>query len=153
LAELKQRAANGTTATKEEVSREAKRAADILFAAFDWARAREFYELAQSGALWERNEIGGLLAQCGLRSRESIKNDSEIYSDRHKRNLVERPSVDGLDLPYIWADLRRRFQLETYFLRAESAARAINDRALAVWAKRKAMELPTSYKPAPQSLN
>jgi AAA domain len=144
LAELKRRAANGTTATKEDVSREAKRAADILFAAFDWTRAREFYELAHSSALWERNEIGGMLAQCGLRSRESIKNDSEIYLDRHKRNLIERPSVDALDLPYIWADLGRRFQLEMYFVCAESAARAINDRGLAVWAKRKAMELRTS---------
>ena len=45
LADLKQRAAKGTTATKEDVSREAKRGGDILFAAFEWALARDFYEL------------------------------------------------------------------------------------------------------------
>jgi hypothetical protein len=88
LAELKRRAANGTTATKEDG--EAKRAADILAAAFDWARAQEFYELAYAGALWERNEIGKLLAQCRLHSRESIRDESEIYSACRGRNLVGR---------------------------------------------------------------
>ena len=141
LAELKRRAANGTTATKEDVAREAKRAADILAAAFDWARAQEFYELAYAGALWERNEIGKLLAQCRLHSRESIKDESEIYSACRGRNLVEEPSVDALDLPYIWADLGRRFRMGTYFVRADNAAEAINDHALAAWSRRKAMEL------------
>ena len=143
LAELKRRAANGTTATKEDVSREAKRAADILAAAFDWGRAREFYELAYSGALWERNEIGKLLARCRLHSRESIKDESEIYSACHKWNLAEEPSVNAFNLPYIWIHLGRRFRQGTYFARAGNAAEAINDRALAAWAKRKAMELRT----------
>jgi hypothetical protein len=42
LAELKRRAANGTTSTKEDVAREANARSDILAAAFDWARAQEF---------------------------------------------------------------------------------------------------------------
>jgi hypothetical protein len=58
LVDLKHRAAKTANATKEEVSREAKRTADVLFAAFNWALARDFYELAYSGALWERTEIG-----------------------------------------------------------------------------------------------
>jgi hypothetical protein len=141
LVELKRRAAKGTIATKGDVSREAKRAADILYAAFEWALARDFYEVAYSGALWERNEIGKLLRQCRLHSHESIKNDSEIYSASSERRLDEEPSVDALDLPHIWIDLGRRFHSAAYFARAGDAAEAIKDHALAVWAKRKAGEL------------
>ena len=91
LAELKQRASKGTAATKEDVAREARRGGDILFAAFKWALARDFYELAYSGALWDRSEICKLLAHCRLHGQECIKNDSEVYSTLQERNLVEQP--------------------------------------------------------------
>jgi hypothetical protein len=42
---------------------------------------------------------------------------------------------------FIWADLGRRFRMGTYFVRADNAAEAINDHALAAWSRRKAMEL------------
>jgi hypothetical protein len=56
--------------------------------------------------------------------------------------------VDALNLPYIWADLGRRFRMGSYFARADNAAEAINDHALAAWSKRKAMELGTNSLPA-----
>ena len=74
-------------------------------------------------------------------AEKSIKDESEIYSACRGRNLVEEPSVDALDLPYIWADLGRRFRMGTYFVRADNAAEAINDHALAAWSRRKTMEL------------
>jgi hypothetical protein len=85
-----------------------------------------------------------LLVQCRLHSREAIKDDSEIHSACCGRNLVEEPRVDALDLPYIWADLGQRFHRGAYFVRADNAAEAINDHALAAWSKRKAMELGTN---------
>jgi hypothetical protein len=138
LADLTRRATKAANATKEEISREAKRAADVLFAAFNWALARDFYELAYSSALWEKNEIGKRIAQCRLRSQEAVKNDSEIHSTSSMRRLDEEPSVDALDLPYVWVDLGRRFHRSTYFARAGVAAEAIKDRGLAAWAKRQA---------------
>jgi hypothetical protein len=62
-------------------------------------------------------------------------------------SLVDRPSVDALGLPYIWADLGRRFHRSVYFSRAGEAAEAIKDEALAAWAKRKAADLPVNDLP------
>lgn len=141
LASLKRRAAKATAATKMNISREAKQAADVLFAAFNWSLAREFYELAYTSAHWDRDEIGRQLAQCWRHSQDTIRDDSEVYSACRGPSLNERPSVDALDRPYVWADLGRRFHCSSYFVRATKAAEAINDHALAVWAKRKAAEL------------
>jgi AAA ATPase domain len=141
LADLKRRAAKAKNASKDEIAREAQRAADVLFAAFNWALARDFYELAYSSALWDKNEIGRRLAQCRRRSQEAIKDDSEVYSVAAGRRLDERPSVDALDLPYVWADLGRLHFCSRYFARADEAAEAVNDHALAAWAKIKAAEL------------
>ena len=141
LADLKRRAAGATTATKEDVSREAKRAADILFTEFNWALAADFYEFARSHASYDQNEIDRRLVECRRHSREAIQDDSEVYSACPLRSLVDRPSVDALDLPYVWAELGRRFYRSTYFARAGEAAEAVKDQALAAWAKRKAADL------------
>jgi hypothetical protein len=151
LTDLKRRAAKAATTTKEEISREAKRAADVLSATFNWALAGDFYELAYSSALWDKNEIGRRLAQCRRRSREAIADDGEIYSASAGRSLDERPSVDALDLPYVWADLGRLCSRSEYFVRAAAAAAAVNDHALAAWAKRKAAELGVNNGPHPGS--
>lgn len=144
LADLKRRIVRANNITKEEISREAQRAADVLFAACNWTLARELYELAHSGALWEKTEIGRRLMQCRRHSQEAIKDDAEVYSVFAKRRPEEKPAVDALDLPYVWADLGRVHRCGTYFARASEAAAAIKDDALAGWAKRKAAELRTN---------
>lgn len=149
--DLKRRATGAATATKEEISREAKRAADVLFAAFNWALAGDFYEFAYARALWERNEIGQRLAQCRRRSQEAITDDSEVYSAFAGRSLDERPSVDALELPHVWAALGRLYSCSRYFARAGEAAETINDHALVAWANRKAAELSVNNEPRPGS--
>ena len=151
LLDLKRRAAKAATTTKEEISREAQRSADVLFAAFNWMPAGDFYEFAYAAALWERNEIGRRLTQCRRRSQKTITNDSEIYSASAGRNLDERPSVDALELPYVWAALGRLCSSSEYFVRAAAAADAINDHAFAVWAKRKAAKLAVNNERHPGS--
>jgi AAA ATPase domain len=140
LVDLNRRSAKATGASKENIAREAKRAADALFAACNWSSAVDFYELAHSKALWDKDEIARQLAQCRRHSRAKIT-DGEVISDRPEQNLNETPRVDTRDLPYVWADLGRRFRRSIYFVRASEAAETINDRALAVWARRKAEEL------------
>lgn len=140
------RRVKATTATRENISREAKRAADVLFAACNWSRAADFYQVAHSGALWERDEIARRLAQCRSHSRAAIADDGEVYSARPRQSLDEKPSVDTPDLPYVWAELGRRFCRSTYFVRAGEAAKAISDPALAAWARRKTWELGADNK-------
>ena len=140
LADLKRRTAKANSTTKENISREARRAADILFSAYQWAKAQEFYELAYSSALWDKHEVGRLISECRRHSQASISNDREIYSVQPEKWLDEKPSVEPIDLPYIWASLGRLYGRSEYFGRASEAALAINDHALAEWAKRKATE-------------
>lgn len=140
LAELKQRTAKANTATKENVSREARRAADVLYGAFNWALARDFYQLAYSSALWDRAEISKRLAQCQRHSRDAVQGDSEVYAASQRPSLDEKPNVELLDLPYVWADLGLRYPRSIYFSRASDAAEAVNDHALAAWARRKALQ-------------
>jgi hypothetical protein len=146
LADLKLRAANGTDAGREDIFREAQRAGDIAFAAFNWALARDFYELAYSVApSWQMEEIGRRLGRCHRRTqKKTLPDDSDVYVASAGKNLDEVPTVDALDLPDVWAELGRRDSCARYFERASEAAQAINDDALAAWARRKAAELIAS---------
>jgi hypothetical protein len=123
----------------------------MLSAAYNWALAGNFYEFAYASALWERNEIGQRLAQCRRRSQEAITDDSEIYSASGRRSLDERPSVDALELPHVWAALGRLCSCSEYFVRAAAAADAVNDHAMAAWAKCMAAELGVNNEPHPAS--
>ncbi len=138
LADLKQRVGKATAVTKENISREAKRAADVLFAVCNWTLAAEFYELARLGSLWERDEIGRRLAECRRHAQALIADGSVTHLACRSQNLDLRPSVDMRDLPYVWAELGRRFRCGAYFARASKAAEVINDPALAAWAKSEA---------------
>lgn len=141
LADLKRRATKATGTVKENIAREAQRVAEVLFAAFNWGLAGDFYELAYSDTLWDKGEIGQRLAQCRLRSQDAVSDDGEVYAFLAERSLDERPSVSTLDLPYVWAHLGRRYRSSRYFARAGEAAVVIHDYALAAWAQRKAVEL------------
>lgn len=140
LIDLKRRAINAK-ATRQEILQAARRAGDVLAGAFNWALAADFYELALSIAGHESPEIAQQLSLCRRHSRGVIATDGEVYSAYEAKRLLERPSVTARDLPYVWAELGRRFARRAYFLRAGEAAGAINDDALAAWAKRKATEL------------
>ena len=152
LLSLSRRAAKATCATKENIAREAKRAADVLFAACKWPLAADFYKLADSGSLWEKNEIARQLARCRRHNQATIKDD-QIYSACPEQNLDEKPSVDTLELPYVWAELGRRLCQSKYFVRASKAAKAISDPAFAAWAERKTEELPANEGDAAEALS
>jgi hypothetical protein len=141
LTDLKQRAVKAIGADKENVAREAQQAGDVLFDARDWCLANDFYQLALSGTLGERSEIAQRLSESRLHSQAAVMEDGEVYSAHPQQNLEQKPSVDALDLPYVWAALGRRFHSSNYFLRAGEAAEAIHDAALAAWAQRKAKEI------------
>jgi hypothetical protein len=80
------------------------------------------------------------MSECRRHSRAAISNDREVYSVQPEKWFDEKPSVESIDLPYIWASLGRLYGRSEYFGRASEAALAINDYALAEWAKRKATE-------------
>jgi hypothetical protein len=141
LADLKRRGAKANNATKLEVSHEAKRAGDVLFAAYNWTMADKFYELANSSALWDKDEITRRLLQCRRHSLDAITDDRQIYSEARAARIYEKPNVDPLDLPYVWIDLARLNCSSSFFARASEAAAEVNDRALADWARRKAVQL------------
>lgn len=141
LANMKQRVATANNAARLDVAHEAKRAGDVLFAACNWTMAGAFYELADSSALWDKDEIGQRLLQCRRHSQDVIADDAEPCSGERAACLDERPNVDALDLPFVWIDLGRRHRAGSYFARASVAAAAVNDRALADWARRKAAQL------------
>jgi hypothetical protein len=152
LADLKRRVARASNTNNEEILHEAQRAADVLFAAFDWMRARIFYELVYSVApSWQKKEIRARLGQCRDRSQKAIKDDSNVYAVSGGRILDERPSVDALDLPYVWAELGRVRTCSKYYERAAQAATAANDHALAFWAQRKATEICANRETGPGS--
>lgn len=138
LADLKQRVAKATPATRENISREAKRAADVLFAVCNWALAADFYALARAGSFWERDEIARRLTECRRHAQTMIADGAVSHLASRAQNLDMNPNVDTRDLPYVWAELGRRFHCGTYYARASKAAEVINDLALAAWAKREA---------------
>lgn len=141
LADLKRRAAQAKGLTREEISRMAHRTGDVLFAAFKWSLARDFYALAYSDALWDKTEIGRRLIECSRRSRKTIPDNGEVDVTSAAQRLEEEPSVSAISLPYIWADLGCLYRRSRYFERASEAARAINDHGFADWATHQALEL------------
>jgi hypothetical protein len=141
LQDLKHRAAKTSEIGKENILSQAQRAGEILFAHHNWPAARDFYELACSIAPLQRAKDMDLrLAQCRRRSRTSITDEREIHADFTRIDLDEHPQIDALDLPYVWAKLGRDYSCGEYFARAAEAAAAINDSAMAAWARRKVME-------------
>jgi hypothetical protein len=136
LTDLSRRATKASV-SKENIAREAKRAGDALSGEFNWSLAQEFYALACSASS-HRENIGGQLDQCRRHCRAIIENDQEIYAEAAKHDIERTPSVDALDLPYVWAELGRRQTSKIYFKRAAEAAEAVNDQGFAIWANRKA---------------
>jgi CheY-like chemotaxis protein len=141
LVDLKRRSARASEIEKENILGQAQRAGEVLFAHHNWPAARDFYELACSLAPLQRAKDMGLrLAQCRRRSQSAITDEGEVYADFTRMDLDKRPQIDALDLPYVWAELGRSYSCGEYFARAAEAAEAVNDSALAAWARRKAAE-------------
>ena len=65
LADLAARAIKADGAEPENILRKAQRAGDCAYAAFDWAHAQRFYELAlEFSQPWQREELQCRLAEC-----------------------------------------------------------------------------------------
>ena len=144
LAELKRRAANGTTATKEDVAREAKRAADILAAAFDWARAQEFYELAYPARYGKGTKSANCSRSVVFTVGKASRTRAKSIPPSHSGTSLRSRALMCSTCPISGSISVGASTMGTYFVRADNAAEAINDHALAAWAKRKAMELGTN---------
>jgi hypothetical protein len=136
LKDLKGRLAKASSADKQNIVGEAQRSGDVLFAAWNWSAAANFYELALSVApAYETREIAAQLEQCHRRSREVITDARQIYGPCGRASVDEEPSVNSLDLPYIWSELGYRYSDTAYFLRAAEAAETVHDNAMARWAR------------------
>jgi hypothetical protein len=136
LRDLKRRATKSSH-SKKDIAREAERAGAILAGNYNWSLAQKFYECACFSQSSPREDIEQRLDQCRRHSRAIIENDQEIYAEAAKHDIDRSPSVNALNLPYIWAELGRRECSKRYFERAAEAAEAINDQGFAIWAKRK----------------
>jgi hypothetical protein len=142
--DLKRRAVKASVASKENILREAQRAGDVLYEAYNWRRALDFYEFASAfDASRRTNQSDQRLAECRRRNQKTLSDDDEIYAASAPIHLDTQPQVASLDLPNIWAELGRAHACRGYFVLAAQAAEAINDGAMASWAMRKAMEIDT----------
>ncbi len=152
--DLKRRAVRASAASKENILREARRAGDILFEAFDWRAALKFYEF--SGTLdpsRRTNQFDFRLAECRRRSRKTLKNNDEIEAALAQTSLDTNPRVTALGLPNVWAELGRAHRCGRYFVRAAQAAEAINDGAMVAWAMRKAREMDAVWKSSSEPID
>lgn len=147
LVDLEARASSTGEAARATVAREAKRGGDCAYDAFNWPLAVCFYELAlELSPAWQKEEVHHRLAECRRRSQPVPSDEPELVEDGEtERNLEKHPIVDSLRLPEVWLRLARLHSSGEYFLRAATAAEAINDRALAAWARQEAEKLTTKH--------
>ena len=126
---------------RENIARDAERGGDYAYAAFNWPLATSFYKLALELSPSRRtDELGSRLAECVRRSRPVLDDAAKMVEVEAAKNedIETRPMVDMRRLPAVWLHLAYRHASREYFLRAAEAAEAINDRALAKWARREA---------------
>ena len=134
LADLRNRAIGADTAERANILYEAWRAGDAMARHYNWPFATEFYALALTLAnSWQRDEIAARLADCQHRCAAGPR---EISAEAAELRLDEEPAVNALRLPEVWLRLGHRFGSAAYFIRTAEAAEAINDHALAAWAKK-----------------
>jgi hypothetical protein len=141
LADLRDRASVGGDAERENVARDAQRGGDYAYHAFNWRLAVSFYELALELSPSRRmEELACRLAECIGRSRPVLDDEAKIIEVEAAKNedIETRPMVDMRRLPEVWLNLAYRHAFKEYFLRAAEAAEAINDHALADWARSEA---------------
>ena len=141
LADLGKRASVASDAERENIARDAERGGDYAYAAFNWPLATSFYKLALELSPSRRtDELGSRLAECVRRSRPVLDDAAKMVEVEAAKNedIETRPMVDMRRLPAVWLHLAYRHASREYFLRAAEAAEAINDRALAKWARREA---------------
>lgn len=152
LADLKRRLAKAAPTAKINILQEAQRAADVLFGDHNWAAAEQFYNLLSPAASSSgSDEIEQRRTTCRLHNREVIVDDSDIYNLSADTNLETTPSVNALNLPYVWAAIGRRRSCSEYFILCAKAAEDIGDRAMADWARRKAAQLTLTGGPQPKA--
>ncbi|MBI4185395.1 MAG: AAA family ATPase [Proteobacteria bacterium] len=153
LADMAARARRAGAAEDPNLWRDARRAGDCAFDDFRWRLADRFYRLALAAAPgWEEAEIEARRRACARRlgvkaARRALADGAGILDE-----LDRDPAVDPLRLPEVWLRLGQRFRSRGYYRRAEKAAAAIGDRALARIAREAAEAArarPQEVSPAP----
>jgi hypothetical protein len=138
LADLTARVGQASSSERMEIHREAERAGNVLMQHFHWSLARDFLALARDTAEpWQRPETAERLRRCENRLSGAVIDEATILA---AKDPDESPAVDALQLPAVWARLGLLYGSAPCFRRAAEAAEAIEDRALAAWARKKASQ-------------
>ncbi len=138
LADLKVRAATGDPSQRGNVRHEAERAGEALARHFNWALAAELFSLACTCAEpWQQPAITDRFKACARR-KPGVEFDETTMPATP--SVEEKPAVDAVRLPEVWAELGRRHCSARHFGRTAAAADAVNDHPLAAWARRKAAQ-------------
>ena len=138
LADLTARFGQASSSERMEVHREAERAGNVLMQHFRWFLARDFLALARDTAEpWQGPETAERLRRCESRLPGAVIDEASILA---AKDPDESPAVDALQLPAVWARLGLLYSSAPCFRRAAEAAEAIEDRALAAWARKKSCQ-------------
>jgi len=140
LADLAARVRHASGAERMEIHREAERSANVLVQHFRWSLAHDFLGLARDTAEpWQRYEAADRLRRCQSRLPGATIDEAAVLA---AKDPDESPAVDALQLPLAWARLGLLYGSAPCFRSAAEAAEAIEDQALAVWARKKARQAP-----------
>ena len=150
LADLRARVPSASAAERAEIHGQAERAAEVLMQRFHWEEARDFLALARDVAEpWQRPSTANRLRSCEQRLPGAPIDEAAILA---ANDPDARPAVDALQLPGVWARLGLQSGSASCFRRAAAAAEAINDQALALWAREKAHQATRLSSRAVQAL-
>jgi hypothetical protein len=144
LDDLTTRAQASDGTERENIARQALRCADVAYEAFKWSLAVAFYELVLrlSPARYDERQLRQRLSECRRRALPAMAGEtclSELLGG--DVDPESHPMVDMRRLPEVWGQLGCRYRCKEYFMRAATAAEAIDDRALAAWARNQAEDL------------
>lgn len=124
-------------AEQSNIVHQALSAGAALVRRYEWRRASEFYSLAAGLADHQQAvDINRRIDDC---QRHLVGPIVVLPTAAAGFDLDVHPAVDALMLPEVWSILGHCYQSSGYFRRAAAAAEAINDTALAAWARQQAV--------------
>jgi hypothetical protein len=148
LDDLATRAQSSDETERENIAHDARRCADVAYEAFKWSLAVAFYELVLrlSPARDNEPQLRQRLSESRQRALPALASEtcvSELLGI--DVDLESHPMVDMRRLPDLWRQLGCRYRCREYFLRAATAAEAINDRGLSAWARKQAEDVAVGF--------
>jgi hypothetical protein len=136
LTDLRERRQHASDPERAEIHRQAERAGEVLMQHFRWIMARDFLALAcEVAEPWQHAEAMRQLQRCERRLPGAPIDEATILGTNDPE---ENPAVGVLQLPEAWARLGLRYGSASCFRRAADTADAVDDQALAAWAREKA---------------